>query len=239
LGVQTIELGAQSFDDAVLDKAERGHKAAAIAAAAKKIQACGFRLGIQLMPGLPGDSWRTIMHSLAETIKIKPDFVRIYPTLVLGGTKLGTAYGEGKYEPLSLEEAVRYAAVMKLLLQRDGIQVIRTGLQSSENLDDGKTVLAGPYHPAFGEMVDSYLFYLMVAEVLEQLETKDHTIVIHHAIKDSSRVRGNKNYNKKAWMAEFFLQDIRFAADMAEPGTLAIEQGKQLYRTNLAMLTHF
>lgn len=239
LGVQTIELGAQSFDDAVLAKAERGHKAAAIAAAAKQIQARGFRLGIQLMPGLPGDSWRTILHSLAETMKIQPDFVRIYPTLVLGGTKLGTAYGEGKYQPLSLAEAVRYAAVMKLLLQREGIQVIRTGLQSSENLDDGQTVLAGPYHPAFGEMVDSYLFYLMVAEVLGQLATKGQSIVVHHAIKDSSRVRGNKNGNKKAWQAEFFLQDIRFAADMAEPGTLAIEQGKQLYRTNLAMLTHF
>jgi Histone acetyltransferase len=240
LGVKTIELGAQSFDDEVLRRAERGHTGEAIEHAAKKIREYGFSLGLQLMPGLPGDTWRTLMYSLVKTIEIKPEFVRIYPTLVLAGTALGKMYEQAGYEPLSLSAAVSCAAIMKLLLERKAIQVIRTGLQSSETLDDGKTILAGPYHPAFGEMVDSYLYYLMVASVLEQMNgTKGREIILHHHTKDTSRLRGNKNSNKSLWMEKFELKDVQFVADEAKPGSLTIFDGSLSYRTNLSMLELF
>jgi histone acetyltransferase (RNA polymerase elongator complex component) len=240
LGVKTIELGAQSFDDEVLKLAERGHIGETIGLAAKKIRAYGFSLGLQLMPGLPGDTWRTLMYSLAKTIEIRPQLVRIYPTLVLDGTALGRLYEQGDYSPLTLSTAISYAAIMKLLLERNNIQVIRTGLQSSETLDDGKTILAGPYHPAFGEMVDSYLYYLMVASVLEQMKDyKGKKIILHHHPKDTSRLRGNKNSNKNLWMEKFLLKDIQFIADESNPGHLTIYDGSLSYQTNLAMLELF
>lgn len=240
LGVKTIELGAQSFDDEVLRRAERGHTGEAIEYAAKKIREYGFSLGLQLMPGLPGDTWRTMMYSLAKTIEIRPQLVRIYPTLVLAGTVLGRLYKQGDYTPLMLVTAISYAAIMKLLLERNNIQVIRTGLQSSETLDDGKTILAGPYHPAFGEMVDSYLYYLMVVSVLEQMdETKGKEIILHHQTRDTSRVRGNKNSNKNLWLEKFELKDIQFVADEPKAGSLTLCDGSLSYQTNLAMLELF
>ena len=239
LGVRTIELGAQSFDDQVLSLAERGHTAEIIRQAARKIQSFGFTLGIQLMPGLLGDTWRTIFASLSETIRIKPDLVRIYPVVVLEGTRLGQLYRQGKFTPLPLAEAVRYAAIMKLLFMREGIRVIRTGLQASETLDDGQTILAGPYHPAFGEMADAWLFYLMGSRIFDQIGTSGKSVKLHHAPADASRVRGNKNANTIRWKQKYGLKEIVFYGDLSLPGRLVVETKQGKYQMNLELLDGF
>lgn len=239
LGVKTIELGAQSFDDQVLALAERGHTAAMIHQAASKIHAFGFTLGIQLMPGLLGDRWRSIVHSLLETLRIRPELVRIYPVIVLEGTRLGELYKEGRFTPLSMEKAVQYAAMMKLFFMRAGIRVIRTGLQASETLDDGKTILAGPYHPAFGEMTDAWLFYLMGCRIFEQVAARGETLVLHHAPEDASRIRGNKNTNTIRWKEKYGWKEIVFCGDLVGKGQMTAETAQGRYRMNLDLLQGF
>ncbi len=235
-GVKTIELGAQSFDDQVLHQSARGHTAADIERAATLIRQEGFTLGIQLMPGLPGDELQSILHSLQETIRLQPDIVRIYPTVVIGGTSLEKLYRQGRYEPLSLAQAVRYGALMKLYLEREQIRVIRLGLQASETLDDGATVIAGPYHPAFGEMADAYLFYLMVGRILDEVNADGEVVRIHHAPRDASRVRGNKNSNKEQWRQAYQLRQIQFIADLAYEGSVDVEIRGRRYRMNYSLL---
>ena len=222
MGVRTIELGAQSFDDAVLRQAERGHTGADICRGAERIRRRGFQLGIQLMPGLPGDTEETMRYSLAQTLQLQPDLVRIYPTIVIRDTALATAYAAGRYTPLPLAEAVRIAAVMKLAFERQGIEVIRTGLQSSVELDTPGTVLAGPYHPAFGEMVESWIFRMLAEPVLREWEP-DGAVYIHHAPQDTSKLRGNRNANLKYWQQQYPRATFTFLADGPTRDQLRLE----------------
>ena len=235
-GVETIELGAQSFNDSILARAERGHSVVDIKKAAKLVREHGFHLGIQLMPGLPGDTWQTIMDSLSQTIELCPEFVRIYPTLVLIQTQLAQLYKNGTYQPLSLQKAIQYAALMKLIFIRHDIQVIRVGLQASEQLDDGKTILAGPYHPAFGELVDSYLFKIQMDQLLESLPTQYGEIIVHHHPKDTSKLRGNKNCNLGSWYKEYQLKNIILKQDLSMINHVIVEFKNVKYYLNSDLL---
>jgi hypothetical protein len=164
--VGIIELGAQSCDDRVLHRAGRGHDGAAIVAAAGLIKARGIRLGIQLMLGLPGDSSRTLRQTVQTAISLQPDFVRVYPVLVLRGSALESLYHQGGYQPLSLGRAVVLAASMKKRFDDQGIQVVRMGLQPTIELE--RALVAGPYHPAFGELVNSRLMLRRTRRALAQ-----------------------------------------------------------------------
>lgn len=195
MGVKTIELGAQSFADKVLQKAERGHLAEDTFQAAALIKKAGFKLGVQLMPGLPGENEESLQLMLESTLQIKPDLVRIYPTLVLKGTKLAEMYAAGEYQPLSLEQAIDTAARLKLAFEENGIRVIRTGLQSSEELDNPENVKGGPYDPAFGEMAENRIFLWQIQYLLQKLGASTGECVIYHAPCDTSKVRGVKKRN--------------------------------------------
>lgn len=235
-GVRTVELGAQSFDDAVLYAARRGHTAEVIRTGARSVQRSGLQLGLQLMPGLPGDTWRSILLSTEETIRIKPDFVRIYPTLVLRDTPLAALYEKGLYAPLSLQQAVAYSMLMKASFAARGIAVIRTGLQATEQLSDPDVVLAGPYHPAFGELADAYAFRLLVCRLFEQISPMRECVVIRHHPKDASRVRGNKNENTKLWQSLYRLREIAFRADGERQGQLLVScRGENFFLSRRAM----
>jgi histone acetyltransferase (RNA polymerase elongator complex component) len=235
-GVETIELGAQSFDDVILAQSERGHTVTDIIRAAELVRAHGFHLGIQLMPGLPGDTWQTIMASLSHTIALCPDFVRIYPTLVLIQTQLAQLYKNGDYQPLTLQKAIQYATLMKLTFIRHDIKVIRIGLQASKQLDDGETILAGPYHPAFGELVDSYLFKIQIDQLLERLPSQYGEIILHHHPKDTSKVRGNKNCNLVSWYKEYHLKNVILKQDLEILNHIIVEFQNIKYSLNSDLL---
>jgi histone acetyltransferase (RNA polymerase elongator complex component) len=161
-GVTTIEIGCQSFDDAVLRHAVRGHTAAHCVEALRRCRGHAFRVGAQLMPGLPGGSVSEALASLEQALTQSPDFVRIYPTLVIAGTALAAAYREGVYRPWPLDEMVELCADMLLRCRRADVPVIRLGLQADSALE--QDVLAGPYHPAFGQLVRSRLWRRVLAE---------------------------------------------------------------------------
>ena len=152
--VSTIELGIQSFDDAVLSTANRGHSAADSYAAVKLIKNHGFDFVLQLMPGLPCDTRESSLDSAHRAAALMPAAVRIYPAVVLKGTVMEKLFISGAYAPLSLDAAVDLCTEMYLIFTSSGIPVIRMGLHpfSPENID---TVVAGPYHPSFGFLVKS------------------------------------------------------------------------------------
>lgn len=222
LGVSTIELGAQSLDDTVLQNACRGHTSRAVTIAVNLIKAAGIKCGLQLMVGLPSETWSGLIKTTYQATALKPDFTRIYPTLVIADTHLAQLYQSGVYRPLTLNEAVARSAFMKLVFNRSNIPVIRTGLQASDDLNSQDVVLAGPYHPAFGEMVDAYLFNTMVVRCLDNFAELGAEIVIHHHAKDSSKVRGLANSNTKAW-SNNFKPSFRLAPDGSTTGLLEIE----------------
>ncbi len=152
-GVSTVELGVQSFSNEVLKLSERGHGAEDVYKAIELLKLYGFRTGIQLMPGLPGDSFSASIDSASSASALAPDDVRIYPAVVLKGTGLARMYREGKFSPLTVDEAVEVSAAMYKIFMEKEINVIRIGLHPLDFHEE--TVIAGPYHPALGFLVKS------------------------------------------------------------------------------------
>ncbi|MBE7043259.1 MAG: radical SAM protein [Ruminococcaceae bacterium] len=204
-GVTTVELGVQSFCDEVLQKAGRGHSADCAVLACKRVKEAGFSLGIQLMCGLPEDCLEYDLYS-AKLAKELADFVRIYPVLVLWETPLEQLYLEGRYQPLSLEEAVERTARMKEELSP--VLVIRTGL-CTEDLRE-EDVADGPLHPAFGELVDAKVYDRQVREWLTGKETRGKTLLIVAPKGEHSKLSGHKKSNLKGWKQDYQFKQIRF-----------------------------
>ena len=152
-GVKTVELGVQSMNDGILVDAKRGHTAQDVVESVARLKHRGMTIGVQLLPGLKGETWDSILETAVAVVKLKPDFVRIYPVLVIENTELADQYRAGEYEPLSTEQAITYCAFLKAWFEGHNIEVIRTGLQSTEELDSGNSLVAGPYEPAMGELV--------------------------------------------------------------------------------------
>lgn len=195
-GVDTIELGIQSFCDEVLEANERGHTANQSRLASRLIKEYGFTLGHQIMPGLYKDSEERIIATALESAMIHPDIARIYPTLVIKDTKLERLYKEGLYEPLSLEDAVRISAEVLMIFEYKNINVIRIGLQPTENINEGKDVVAGPFHPAMRQLVESYIYRLYLEDIINK-ENLTGDFLIHAKAREISLIAGNKKSNKK------------------------------------------
>jgi histone acetyltransferase (RNA polymerase elongator complex component) len=157
-GVRTIELGFQALDDGVLRETLRGHGVGDNLKALALVKEQGLTAGVQLMPGLPGDRPERFLSSLALLTARPPDFVRLYPVLVFKGTALARRYLEGSYRPLELEEALEVCCRAVTVLESSGIPVLRLGLQASGGVDFSGNILAGPFHPAFGDLVRGRLF---------------------------------------------------------------------------------
>lgn len=154
-GVATVELGVQSMVDEVLRLSGRGHTARHTAEAVRALRDEGMEVGLQLMPGLPGDTRDTVMRTVRETIALCPGFVRVYPTVVLEGTPLHRMYLAGDYRPWGLGEMVEVCADAKRLLDAAGVPIVRMGLQQTVELS--RSLVAGPFHPSFRQLVDAAL----------------------------------------------------------------------------------
>ena len=198
--VSTIEIGAQSMNDPVLEVARRGHSAQDTEQAAKMIKQRGFALGIQIMTGLPDDTEPGSIRTSKEIIRLSPDFVRIYPLILLKGSRIAAWYKAGTYTPPSLAESVRLVKTLYTLFTGHNIPVIRMGLQASDMFDDPDLAIAGPWHPAFGHLVFSQLMYdkakgAIRSHLKHYPEETRVTLQVHPA--SESRLRGNKNQNIK------------------------------------------
>lgn len=198
--VKTIELGVQSFSDNVLFLSKRGHLRKDIFHAVEKIKSWNYNLGLQVMPGLPGDSKKTIKSTIEDIIAIKPNFIRIYPTVVLRGTLLEKMYNSGEYTPLSLEEAVEITSDVFTKVTRHNIKVIRMGLQPTEELLFKESVVAGPFHSAFGELVKGNIALKDLCSFLDDYLNaikKVYELVIWVPYNQISFYVGHKGVNKR------------------------------------------
>lgn len=219
-GVTTVELGAQSMDDRVLAMNRRGHTSEDTINASKLIKSKGIKLGLQMMTGLYGDDDKTCSESLEKIIELKPDCVRIYPTLVLKDTYLDELYVSGKYTPQSLENAISLCADLKERFDKESIPVIRVGLMASDNINPDVDVVAGPYHPSIGELVQSEIFY---RRIISDIKANSEILVNP---KDISAFVGNKKNNIKRLKDAGF--DVCFKADKnVNPGDYKILRKEQ------------
>lgn len=193
-GMTAVELGAQSMCDEVLEANERGHSAEDVRRASRLIRESGISLGLQMMTGLYKDTEDAVRLTCREFIAMKPDTVRIYPTVILKGTRLGALYERGEYQSFGFEQTVDLCAELLGEFDRAGIRVIRMGLHASENVE--RDMLGGVYHPAFREIVESRLFLNDMKERLFPLEKGSYTIYTDR--RNISKAVGQKRCNISA-----------------------------------------
>ncbi len=208
-GVTTIELGVQSMVDTVLKAANRGHLAEDVIGAVKLIGEYDFSLGLQMMTGLPSDTDEFSIETARRLIALKPDFVRIYPTLTIKDTYLEKLYRSGKYTPQTLDGAVNLAKDLLLMFEEAGIRVIRIGLQPTDEIQMGASVVAGPFHSAFGELVESAVYYDIIKNAIDG-KSKNITVYVNPT--EISKAVGNKRKNIIK-LREMTKTDIKITGD--------------------------
>lgn len=192
LGVSTVELGVQSMDDEVLTLSKRGHSAHDTVRSVHLLRKHGFRVGIQLMPGLPGDSEEKFFKTVEAVIDLHPDMVRLYPTVVIRGTELARWYVEERYRPLQLDRAIIICQESCFRLESQGIPVIRIGLMSSPSLLREDQIVAGPWHRAFGFLVRSSMHQKIIEPCLPK-PGQFKKITIKAPYREIPLIRGYKN----------------------------------------------
>ena len=203
--VDVIELGIQSLDNKILKANERGHSKEDSIKASKLIKDYGFKLGHQIMPGLYKDSYDSSIKTGLESINMNPDMVRIYPTLVIKDTKLERLYKENLYKPLTLDEAIDISSKLYMIYSYKNIPVIRIGLQPTENINDKKDVVAGPFHPSIRQLVESNIHKIYLEELIKKFDFKEN-IKIHVPNREISIIAGNKKSNKDYFYKNYGLK---------------------------------
>lgn len=191
-GVTAIELGAQSMDDEVLSMNDRGHTADDVVNASELIKKHGFELGLQMMTGLYGSTREKDIETAEKLIELKPETVRIYPTVVLENTRLVSLYRSGEYTPETTQEAVENCSVILDMFNNAGIKVIRLGLHSGGNVEDG--FVSGAYHPAFRELCESRIYLEKIKNYIEN-EKITGKITIYVCPSEISKMTGQKKEN--------------------------------------------
>ncbi len=210
--VATVELGVQSMDDRILALAKRGHSAADAVRAVERLKARNYSIGLQMMVGLPGDNASLALTTAVKIAGMQPDFVRIYPTLVVENSLLADWYKSGAYTPLGLEDAVTQVKKLYLFFKKNNIRVIRMGLQASEDLNAG-SVLAGPYHPAFGHLVYSEIFFDAACAAIKSANPAGANVAVFVNPRRIAAMRGLKNSNIPLLKRQFGFEKIDIIPD--------------------------
>ena len=194
-GVTSIELGCQSMDDEVLHLNNRGHSADDVVKSAKLIKKYGFEFGVQMMTGLYGDNDETAIETARKLIALAPDTARIYPTVVLENTDLERLYKAGEYKPQTVDEAADLCSELLLMFHEANIRVIRVGLHSGGNVEDG--FVAGAYHPAFREICESRIYLRKVLAEIERQGTEKGDVSVTVGSSFVSMMAGQKKANSE------------------------------------------
>lgn len=211
--VSTVELGVQSMNDGVLKASRRGHSVSDTIRATALLKEKGYAVGLQLMVGLPQDNAEGAMETAVRIASLKPDFVRIYPTVVLNGSKLAERFNTGRYHPMQLAECVSLVKRIFLLFKTHCIPVARMGLQASDGLTPSGALLAGPYHPAFGHLVHSEIVFDAMAKTLDRMAHCPDPLVITAHPSMVSRVQGLEKQNIDKLKQAFNLKTIPLVQD--------------------------
>ena len=194
-GVTSIELGCQSMSDEVLRLNNRGHLAKDVVYSAGMIKSYGFEFGVQMMTGLYGDDNETAIETAKKLIALSPDTARIYPTVVLENTELERLYKSGEYTPQSVDEAAEICSELLMMFHEKGIRVIRVGLHSGGNVEEG--YVAGAYHPAFREICESRIYLRKVLSEIKRQGTPKGDLTVTVGSSFVSMMSGQKKFNSE------------------------------------------
>jgi histone acetyltransferase (RNA polymerase elongator complex component) len=216
--VKTIELGVQSTDPDVLRRSGRGDTPESLSRAVHLIRDKGYRLGLQLMLGLPGDSEDVFQQSVDDTLQFKPDFVRIYPALVVRGTALHEMYQKGEYIPWSLERAVNALKGAVKRFDAAGISVIRLGLHPEPSLLDN--IVDGPHHPALRSLVESRICFDTLSDLLSREAVLPERVTFKVPLRKISNYTGHRKENIFMLKEKFAIKELIF---MQTPDLIAPE----------------
>ncbi len=190
-GVTAVELGAQSLDDRVLMLNDRGHTAEHVETACKMLKEYGFEVGLQMMTGLYGSEDSDSLETAEKIIDLAPATVRIYPTVVLKGTRLYELMKSGVFTPKGVDETVDLCARLIEMFENAGVKVIRVGLHSGGGVEEGYA--GGAYHPALRELCEGRLYYNRALKLLENYESGRYILGVNP--KEISKMTGQKKEN--------------------------------------------
>lgn len=225
--VKTIELGVQSMNNYILNRSKRGHTVEDVKKASKLIKWNGFILGHQMMVGLPESTKQDEINTAREIIKLKPKIVRVYPVLVIKDTPLAVEYENREYTPLTVIQAVERCKDIVELFNKNKINVIRIGLQNTEEITDpsqkSSQVVAGPYHPAFRQLVESSMWYDSILDEIKKVNTKVIQVKIITNSKNINNIIGHKKENVLKLKDAYDVDVIVEANEKIKPGKFKIE----------------
>ena len=220
--VKSIELGVQSTNDYILNRCKRGHTFADIKKASKLIRRYRFNLGHQMMIGLPDSTKIDEINTAKNLIKLKPKMIRIYPVLVIKDTELENEYLKGTYKPIPLAQAVETCKELVYMFDKKKIDIIRIGLQNTDNITDpqtnGSDVIAGPYHPAFGQLVEDSIWYDCIVNKIKKISAKVKEVEIKVNKQDVCNVIGHKKSNILKLKEVYDVEALVTGVDYLKPG---------------------
>lgn len=208
--VETIELGAQSLHDDILLACERGHTLDDVVKASKMVLDFGFHLGLQMMIGLPGDTLEKTKQTAEKIVELGADNTRIYPTLVVKGTKLEELFNNGEYTALPLDKAIKWTKELFNIFEKNNVNIIRVGLHPSEGLLNGDDLIAGPFHQSFRELVLTEIWNDLLLPLIKKYKDCEK-IIINVPEKEYNYAIGYNAKNKK--MLEKYFKKVSFKRD--------------------------
>lgn len=236
-GVSIIELGVQSMDDDVLYESNRGHTVEDVYNASALIKKYGFTLGLQMMVGLPGDNLSKDIHTAEEFIKINPAMVRIYPALIIRDTYMEDMYRKGEYKPLSVDEAVNICSRLYLKFTDKGINIIRIGLQPTENINLGRDVVSGPFHPAFRELVESVLLNEILLYLCKKLDSTSICIYVNSRTISKLFADKKRYFKKTVGMVENAKVNVKID-DSVPNDAIRVDDGEHSLKMSIKDYSH-
>lgn len=201
-GVTLVELGAQSLDDGILEACGRGHTVEDVRRSSSLILQHGIELGLQMMVGLPGDTREKSMSTARLIHEFGATYTRIYPTLVVEGTRLAEMYRAGIYKPLAIEDAVDWCKDLYLYFTSVNVNVLRMGLHPAKDLRDGTGFIAGPFHPSFKELVMTSVWKDRIARLVA--ESGGGSVVVEVPERDINYAVGYNSSNRKIFPQAVF-----------------------------------
>ena len=211
--VSTIELGVQSLDEDLLYKSKRGHSVNDVYNAVKLIKEMDFKLGLQMMIGLPGDTQEKSIKTAKKIIELEPNFVRIYPALIIKNTELESLYVTKKYIPLSLNRAVDICKDIYRLFRERNINIIRIGLQATDNIMKDKDLVAGPFHPSFRQLVESSIIKDHILEILGNINKNIKQALFYSHPSKLTALVGNRKSNISFIKSNYNINEIKIIGD--------------------------
>lgn len=217
-GVRVIELGIQSMDDSVLAFSRRGHDSKDVIKAVSLIKENKFILGVQMMIGLPGDNYNKCLQTALSLIDLHPQIARIYPALVVRDTYMEDLYKKKEYKTLELTEAVEMCKNLLIAFEKNNIEVIRIGLQPTDNIQIGKDIVAGPFHPSFRQLVDSLIYKDIMSYLLKNNKCYDvDSVSFRINPSEVSLMIGHKKENINFIKKSFCIRNIQIIQDKFIP----------------------